>query len=49
LQWALPPSDRATPKFIDGLDANCGEINLDIFEDLYPDRAHFVSTSFSKY
>lgn len=29
-------------KFIDGLDANRGEINLDIFEDFYPDRAHFV-------
>ncbi len=29
-------------KFIDGLDANKGEINLDIFEDFYPDRAHFV-------
>jgi hypothetical protein len=28
--------------FIDGLDANRGEINLDIFEDFYPDRAHFV-------
>jgi len=29
-------------KFIDGLDANRGEINLDIFEDFYPDKAHFV-------
>lgn len=29
-------------KFIDGLDENRGEINLDIFEDFYPDRAHFV-------
>lgn len=29
-------------KFIDGLEANKGEINLDIFEDFYPDRAHFV-------
>ena len=29
-------------KFIDGLNANRGEINLDIFEDFYPDRAHFV-------
>lgn len=29
-------------KFIEGLDANKGEINLDIFEDFYPDRAHFV-------
>jgi hypothetical protein len=29
-------------KLIDALDANKGEINLDIFEDFYPDRAHFV-------
>ena len=29
-------------KFIEGLEANKGEINLDIFEDFYPDRAHFV-------
>ena len=29
-------------KFIEGLDANRGEINLNIFEDFYPDRAHFV-------
>jgi len=29
-------------KFIEGLDANRGEINLDIFEDFYPDKAHFV-------
>jgi hypothetical protein len=29
-------------QFIDGLDANKGEINLDIFEDFYPDKAHFV-------
>lgn len=29
-------------KFVDGLDANKGEINLDIFEDFYPDKAHFV-------
>lgn len=29
-------------KFIDGLEANRGEINLEIFEDFYPDRAHFV-------
>lgn len=29
-------------KFLDGLDANEGEINLDIFEDFYPDKAHFV-------
>ena len=29
-------------KFIEGLEANKGEINLDIFEDFYPDLAHFV-------
>jgi hypothetical protein len=29
-------------KFLEGLDANEGDINLDIFEDFYPDRAHFV-------
>lgn len=29
-------------KLIEGLDANKGEVNLDIFEDFYPDRAHFV-------
>jgi hypothetical protein len=29
-------------KLIEGLDANQGEINLDIFEDFYPDKAHFV-------
>jgi len=29
-------------KLIDGLNANKGEVNLDIFEDFYPDRAHFV-------
>lgn len=29
-------------KFLDGLDANMGDINLDIFEDFYPDQAHFV-------
>ncbi|SCY34159.1 sacsin N-terminal ATP-binding-like domain-containing protein [Microvirga guangxiensis] len=28
--------------FLDGLDANQGDINLDIFEDFYPDQAHFV-------
>lgn len=28
--------------FLDGLDANGGDINLDIFEDFYPDQAHFV-------
>jgi hypothetical protein len=27
---------------IDALDANSGEVNLDIFEDFYPDKAHFV-------
>ncbi|MCP5356683.1 MAG: hypothetical protein H7A06_00910 [Pseudomonadales bacterium] len=29
-------------KLIDALVANKGEVNLDIFEDFYPDRAHFV-------
>lgn len=29
-------------KFLEGLDANDGDINLDIFEDFYPDQAHFV-------
>lgn len=29
-------------KLIDALDVNKGEVNLDIFEDFYPDRAHFV-------
>lgn len=29
-------------KFLAGLDANEGDINLDIFEDFYPDQAHFV-------
>ena len=29
-------------KFLDGLNANEGDINLDIFEDFYPDQAHFV-------
>lgn len=29
-------------KFLDGLDANEGDINLDIFEDFYPDQAHFL-------
>ena len=29
-------------QLIDALDANKGEVNLDIFEDFYPDRAHFV-------
>lgn len=29
-------------RLIEALDANKGEVNLDIFEDFYPDRAHFV-------
>jgi hypothetical protein len=29
-------------RFLEGLDANEGDINLDIFEDFYPDQAHFV-------
>jgi hypothetical protein len=28
--------------FLDGLDANEGDINLGIFEDFYPDEAHFI-------
>jgi hypothetical protein len=27
---------------IDALDANKGKVNLDIFEEFYPDKAHFV-------
>lgn len=29
-------------KFLEGLDANKGDINLDIFGDFYPDKAHFI-------
>ncbi len=29
-------------QLIDALDANKDEVNLDIFEDFYPDQAHFV-------
>ena len=29
-------------KFLDGVIANEEDINLDIFEDFYPDRAHFI-------
>ena len=29
-------------KFLDGLEANKGDIDMDIFEDFYPDRAHFI-------
>lgn len=29
-------------KLLEALDANEGDINLDIFEDFYPDQAHFV-------
>jgi len=29
-------------QLIEALDANKGEVNLDIFEDFYPDKAHFV-------
>ena len=29
-------------KYLDGIDANVGDINLDIFEDFYPDKAHFL-------
>lgn len=29
-------------KLLDGIDANEGDINLGIFEDFYPDEAHFI-------
>lgn len=29
-------------KLLDGIDANEGDINLQIFEDFYPDEAHFI-------
>ena len=29
-------------QYLDGLDANRDDINLDIFGDFYPDRAHFI-------
>jgi hypothetical protein len=29
-------------KLLDGIDANDGDINLRIFEDFYPDEAHFI-------
>jgi hypothetical protein len=29
-------------KFLEALTANEGDINLDIFEDFYPDQAHFI-------
>lgn len=29
-------------KFVDGLEANRGDINLNIFDDFYPDQAHFI-------
>lgn len=29
-------------QLIDALNANKGDVNLDIFEDFYPDKAHFV-------
>jgi len=38
----LPALMSQRRKFLDGLDANEGDINLDIFEDFYPDQAHFV-------
>ena len=38
----LPALMDQRRKFLDGLDANEGDINLDIFEDFYPDQAHFV-------
>lgn len=29
-------------QLIDALECNQGDINLDIFEDFYPDKTHFV-------
>ncbi len=29
-------------RFLDGMEANQGDINLSIFEDFYPDEAHFI-------
>ncbi len=29
-------------KFLDGLAVNEGDINLDLFDDFYPDKAHFI-------
>ena len=29
-------------KFLDGLEVNEDDINLDLFEDFYPDKAHFI-------
>lgn len=29
-------------RFLDGIEANQGDINLSIFEDFYPDEAHFI-------
>jgi hypothetical protein len=29
-------------KLLDGIEANEGDINLRIFEDFYPDEAHFI-------
>ena len=29
-------------RFLDGVEANQGDINLSIFEDFYPDEAHFI-------
>ena len=29
-------------KFLDGLRANSDDITLDLFQDLYPDKAHFL-------
>lgn len=29
-------------RFLDGVEANQGDINLGIFEDFYPDEAHFI-------
>ena len=29
-------------QFLDGIEANQGDINLSIFDDFYPDEAHFI-------
>ena len=29
-------------KYLDGLEANKNDINLDVLDDFYPDKAHFI-------
>ncbi len=38
----LPELMKQRRKLLDALHENQGDINLDIFEDFYPDQAHFV-------